>query len=86
MSDYRVLFARAARKELESLPEKVQQRVLQAAESLAEEPRPRGCKKLKGHENTYRVRVGDYRVVYEIHEKEVIVLIVRVRHRKDAYE
>jgi mRNA interferase RelE/StbE len=69
---------------LEKLPSDVQARILAAIDSLQDDPRPRGSKKLKGSEE-YRVRVGDYRVIYEIHEKTVVILIVRVSHRKDAY-
>lgn len=85
MSRYAVQLARSARKELAKLPTKSQDRIVKAIEALQDDPRPHGSKKLKGSEATFRIRVGDYRVVYEIHEKEVIVLIVRIRHRKDAY-
>ena len=84
MKRYTIQYARPARKDLEKLPSDVQARILAAIDSLQDDPRPRGSKKLKGSEE-YRVRVGDYRVVYEIHEKTVVVLIVRVSHRKDAY-
>lgn len=52
---------------------------------LAESPRPHGHKKLKGHDGLYRIRVGDYRVIYEIRDQELLVLVVRVADRKDAY-
>ncbi len=54
--------------------------------ALAEDPRPRGCKKLAGREDIWRVRVGDYRVLYQILDDALLVLVVRVRHRKDVYE
>jgi len=82
---YAVQYARSARKELESLPSSVQDRILKAVDDLRINSRPRGSKKLKAAVDTYRIRVGDYRVVYEIEEEELIVLIVRVRHRKDVY-
>ena len=82
---YRLAFARAARKDLETLPVKVQDRILSAIERLRENAQPNGSKKLKGMADTFRIRVGDYRILYEIHEREVVVLVVRVRHRKDAY-
>jgi mRNA interferase RelE/StbE len=85
VSRYSVQFARSARKELQALPARIQDRLLEAIEALAEEPRPRGCKKLKGTAATYRIRVGDYRVVYDVDGDKILVLIVRVRHRKDAY-
>jgi mRNA interferase RelE/StbE len=83
---YRLLLTSAADKEIESLPEKVVERLLPAIRELANEPRPRGCKKLAGTKDTFRIRVGDYRVIYEVHDKEVIVLVIRVTHRKDAYQ
>jgi mRNA interferase RelE/StbE len=75
----------SAKKELEALPKKVIQRVNAALECLAENPRPHGSLKIKGEDNLYRIRVGKYRVLYEIHDKTVTVLVVRIRHRKDAY-
>jgi mRNA interferase RelE/StbE len=54
-------------------------------ESLESDPRPSGCKKLVGSEHTYRIRIGDYRVVYELRDDKLIVLDVRVRHRRDVY-
>jgi len=81
---YTIQYARPARKELEALPTEIQERIVDAIDSLQDDPRPQGSKKLKGSEH-YRIRVGRYRVVYEILEKTVVVLIVRVTHRKDAY-
>ena len=83
---YRLAFARAARKELEALAARVSDRIMEAIERLTENPRPRGSTKMKGTLNKYRIRVGDYRVIYEILDKELVVLIIRVRHRKDAYD
>ena len=83
---FRLVFARAARKDLESLPSKMQDRILAEIEKLRENARPSKSKKLKGMSDTLRIRVGDYRVLYEIHEREVVVLVVRIRHRKDAYQ
>ena len=54
-------------------------------ESLDSDARPSGCKKLVGSDHTYRIRIGDYRVVYDIHDDKLIVLVVRVRHRRDVY-
>lgn len=86
MSSYLLEFAPAAEKELDGLPKKAMQRVLRAIHDLAENPRPRDCKKLKGADNLFRIRVGRYRVIYAIFDKTITVVIVRVRHRKDAYE
>jgi mRNA interferase RelE/StbE len=85
MDDYTIVFARSAREELEDLPESVALRVLARIETLAEEPRPRGCCKLTGSANLWRIRVGDYRVLYAIDDPGRLVDIIAVRHRKDAY-
>jgi mRNA interferase RelE/StbE len=70
---------------MKRLPASVVQRILDAIYRLAADPRPHGCIKLKGFDNKYRIRVGDYRVLYEIHQKIVVVLIIEISHRKDAY-
>lgn len=54
-------------------------------DSLAENPRPQGVKKLSGEDDMYRIRVGDYRIIYQIREKSLVVLIVRIGHRSDVY-
>jgi mRNA interferase RelE/StbE len=82
---YAIHYVRPARKDLEALPAEIQDRILAAIDSLQDDPRPRGCKKLRGSDDEYRIRVGQYRVIYEIHEKTVVILIVRISHRKDAY-
>lgn len=86
MADYNVTFARSARKEMEALEEKVVKRVLPAIESLAKTPRPKGCKKLKGAKDLWRIRIGDYRVVYHIYDDKKLVDVTVVRHRRKAYE
>ena len=85
MRAYRLEITPSAKKDLESLPKKTRQRVLEAVHKLAVTPRPRGCKKLQGTKDSYRIRVGDYRVIYEVSDEAVTVLIVRVRHRREAY-
>ncbi len=85
MAEYAVTFARSARKELESLPPDVVERIWPRIENLAEVPRPAGCRKLSGRQNLWRLRVGDYRVVYSVDDRHQNVDIVAVRHRKDAY-
>ncbi|MFM7205482.1 MAG: type II toxin-antitoxin system RelE family toxin [Planctomycetaceae bacterium] len=62
----------------------MQERVFAALEGLAESPRPEGCSKLTGRD-AWRVRVGDYRIIYEVHDDTQVVLVVVIRHRKDAY-
>lgn len=86
MPKYSVTFARSARKELESLPPAIVRRIFPKIESLATNPRPSGCKKLKGSTDLWRIRVGEYRVIYSIFDTVVRVEIIAVRHRSDAYE
>lgn len=85
MATYTVQLKKSAEKELLALPAQVQVRILTALEALAHDPRPNGCKKLKGHENTYRIRVGDYRVIYEVHDGKLLVYVLRIADRKDVY-
>jgi len=86
MGLYTVLFHHSAHKDLAVLPAIVVKRIMQKIKNLASNPRPNGCLKLKGEINLYRIRDGDYRVVYTIIDKEMTVKIVGVKHRKDAYE
>ena len=86
MADYSITFARSARKELETLDEKILNRIFPKIEALSKEPRPSGCRKLTGNKQLWRIRVGDYRVVYAIDDNKNLVDIIAVRHRKDVYE
>ena len=86
MADYRVTFARTARKELESLNSALVERIIKRIDGLAMEPRPHGCRKLSGEENLWRIRVGDYRIVYAVFDSERVVDIVRIRHRRNVYK
>jgi mRNA interferase RelE/StbE len=82
---YEVVVAPAADRQLRKLPTNVQRRIVSAAEQLSVNPRPPGVKKLEGGDELYRIRVGDYRIIYQIAEQQVLVLILRIAHRKDAY-
>ena len=86
MSRYTVLIARRAVKGIASLPHKEQQRIRSAIDKLASEPRPRGCAALAGEESVYRVRVGNYRILYEITDNRLVVHVIRVGHRSDVYQ
>ncbi len=86
MSDYSVQIKPSARKELERLPNTVLARVVRKMDSLRSQPRLTGCKKLKGYKDLWRVRVGDWRVVYIIDDAEKLVSVTRVAHRREAYE
>ena len=85
MADYSVTFARSARKELEKLPSIVVPRVIAHIEGLIRVPRPPGAIKLQGNKSLWRIRVGDYRVIYGIDDSARIIDISAVRHRRDAY-
>jgi len=83
---YTVEVKPSALKELEALPDRLLARVLQKLEGLADVPRPAGCKKLKGYEDKWRVRVGDWRVIYLINDGSRLVSVTRIAHRREVYE
>ena len=83
---YRVEVAPAALRQLRKLDRAAQRRVQAAIELLATEPRPSCAKKLVGGGGEWRVRTGDYRVVYEIHDNVLLILVVAIGHRRDIYE
>jgi mRNA interferase RelE/StbE len=82
---YEVYLEGAAERDLRRLPEEIFRRIIPHIRSLGENPRPPGCRKLAGSENDWRIRIGDYRVVYEIDETKRAVRVFRVRHRREAY-
>ena len=82
---YRILIERSAEKDLGKLPIDVHGRVVDAIKTLAANPRPPGCRKLTGSKNDWRIRVGHYRVIYKIADAVRIVLVHRVRHRREVY-
>jgi mRNA interferase RelE/StbE len=84
VASYRLLIKRSAVKELEALPAKDRRRMVPRIEGLASEPRPHGCEKLSGLEQ-YRVRQGDYRVVYGVDDEARVVIVVKIGHRRDVY-
>jgi mRNA interferase RelE/StbE len=83
---YAVELKPSARKELERLPAKLIERIFPRLEALGSEPHPAGCKKLKGGQQEWRIRVGDYRVVYVIDDAKARVSITRIRQRSEVYE
>lgn len=86
MLKYSITFAKSARREIEILDSQLTENILKKIESLTFTPRPRGRKKLEGEEYLWRIRLGDYRVVYYINDREKLIDIVRIRHRKDVYK
>ena len=86
MAKYSVELKSSARKELERLPVKLIQRIFPKLEALGSEPRPAGCKKLKGGQRDWRIRVGAYRVVYTIDDEKLLVSVMLIRHRSEVYD
>ena len=82
---YKIEIAPAAERALKKLSADIQRRIIKGILKLEIDPRPSGVKKLAGEDDLYRVRVGDYRIVYEIRDGELIVLVVRVAHRREVY-
>ncbi len=82
---YRVVVERSAEKDLRRLPLDVRFRVANALRSLANDPRPIGSRKLAGTRHDWRIRVGDYRVIYEIADSIRVVRVYRIRHRREVY-
>ena len=86
MASYRVVLTSSAARELKRLSSQLNERVVPRLENLAANPRPPGCQKLKGGHNEWRIRVGDYRVVYTIDDAALLVEVTRIRHRSEVYE
>lgn len=84
MASYQMEWKGSAIKELEKLPRQIIPKIVSAVDELSKDPFPRGVRKLAGSERTHHIRVGDYRVIYDIFESRLIIEIIRVRHRKDA--
>ena len=82
---YEVLIVKKARKVLERLPKNLKKRIIAEIDGLANEPRPDGCVKLRGYENLFRIRVGDWRIAYVIEDDVLIVLILKVAPRSRIY-
>lgn len=82
---YSLVYKKSAADELLKLPTDIAYRIKSAIDGLIENPRPSGCKKLKGFENSYRIRIGSYRVIYTISDTVLIITIIKIAHRKSAY-
>nr|WP_276976831.1 type II toxin-antitoxin system RelE/ParE family toxin [Ferrimicrobium acidiphilum] len=85
MSRYSVSYLRRADKELDKLPSKLARHIVQEIQTLKENPRGSNCKPLKGFHGVWRLRVGDYRVIYSIKDEQLLVLVVEVGHRREVY-
>lgn len=86
MSTYRIEFSPSAERAFRKLTRNLQERLVKVIDKLALNPLPNGVKKLSGEVNLFRVRVGDYRIIYQMKSSELIILVVRVGHRKDIYD
>lgn len=84
MATYHVTISKSAQKRLDKVSDSIANRLIAAIYILAEDPRPPGCKKLKGRD-AYRIRVGDYRIIYQIFDNTLIVSVIDVGDRKDIY-
>lgn len=84
MGSYKIKLKKSASKEIEKLPKIVLKRVIEKIQSLGIEPRPSGCKKLSSDEK-YRIRVGNYRILYTIEDDKLVIYVVKIGHRKDIY-
>ena len=84
MASYKIVFKKSVAKDLRQIPKKYIQRILKRIDSLKEDPRPAGVEKLSGDEK-YRIRQGNYRILYMIEDEIITVTIVKVGHRRDVY-
>lgn len=82
---YSLLFAKSAQRQFDKLPRAAQQRLGEAIEQLAEYPLPNGAIKLSGVDRLYRIRVGDYRAVYHLQDERLVILVIKVGHRREVY-
>ncbi len=85
MAIHEVQISRTAERQLARLERATRQRVATAMMGLAQDPRPRGCRKLQGYEDVYRIRVGRYRLLYSVSDNTVVVVILKVGHRRNVY-
>ena len=83
---YQIIIKKSASKQILSLPKNVKDAIFFHIFELEEDPRPTGCKKLKGSDEYWRIRVGDYRIIYSIFDVVLTIEVIRVSHRKDAYK
>ena len=84
MASYEIAFAMSARKDFRGIPKRDAERILKKIKALSKDPRPSDSKKLT-NDGAYRVRIGSYRVVYDIRDQVLLILVLRVGHRKDNY-
>ncbi len=86
MISYNIRWKSSARKEIKKLPKDIILKIVDAVEKLAENPFSTDSRKIVGAQRTYRIRVGNYRIVYSVESDNLVILIIRIRHRKDVYK
>jgi mRNA interferase RelE/StbE len=86
VASYNVVLSSSAEKELKKLPSQLVARIFLRLENLTSNPRPPGCRMLQGGDREWRIRVGDYRVVYTIDDPKLLVDVTRIRHRSEVYQ
>lgn len=83
---YKVLYKKTFEKDLRKIPDKIRKQIVKAIYSLSNDPRQSGVKKLRANDSLYRYRTGNYRIIYQIQDKELIIMFIATGHRKDIYE
>jgi mRNA interferase RelE/StbE len=86
MAKYKLFFTETFYKNIKAIPAKDTKRILARIDGLAEDPRPANSKKLSGQPDRYRIRQGDYRIIYSIQDERLVVIVVKIGHRRDVYE
>lgn len=82
---YTIFYLRSVTKDFRRIPAAISERIGKAINALRENPLPEGCKKIHGYDDTFRIRIGDYRIIYEVKSVIRIITIVKIGHRRDAY-
>ncbi len=85
MTEYRIEVSATAERQIRKLSGRDQQRVINVIKQLGVEPRPRGCRKLQGYDDIYRVRTGVFRILYSVEDGRLLILVMKVGHRKGIY-
>lgn len=86
MANYKIEISLSAEKALKKIPKKDIVKIVSLIQTLAISPYPSGCRKLSGEEYVYRVRQGTYRIIYEVQDKKLVILVLKIGHRKDIYK
>jgi mRNA interferase RelE/StbE len=86
VANYKVKISSSAEKSLKKIPKKDISKIIELIQMLTIQPFPQGCRKLSGEEDVYRVRQGNYRVIYEVIDNELIILVLKIGYRKDVYK